>query len=360
MKHWRTIWIITANTALLYCLLQVAAYLGLQAYDAVAGYLLHQRSSAELANYSHMSDADRDELLRATADMRFRYEPVVGLLMEQTASRFVNIDARGIRSNGDATPRSLDGTIWFLGGSTTLGHGVTDAETIPAQLERLAGRPVVNMGASNFGSAEETLLLNGHLRLGFRPSLALFLDGINEQCWPDLYTEEMRAIAQRAQVEYAWDPGGPARWAVERAGRKSRRLLGLQPLGLQPPGQHRLSLSCARDGRVVPLATVHQRRLAERDAICRLYGVVCQTVVQPFAGLHGRVDTHTQSFLEADAVDLRMLFTHLEPGWRAAGAVFATDALDHYDRHAFIDEIHYSADASRVIAETIARRLNLH
>ena len=56
---------------------------------------------------------------------------------------------------------------------------------------------------------------------------------------------------------------------------------------------------------------------------------------------------------------LRALFEHLEPNWRASGAIFVTDALDHYDRHAFVDEVHYSADASRLIAETIASRLGL-
>jgi hypothetical protein len=49
----------------------------------------------------------------------------------------------------------------------------------------------------------------------------------------------------------------------------------------------------------------------------------------------------------------------LEPNWRAAGAIFVTDALDHWARHAFNDEVHYSADASRLIAERVAQRLRL-
>lgn len=78
--------------------------------------------------------------------------------------------------------------------------------------------------------------------------------------------------------------------------------------------------------------------------------------MQPFAGLHGRDDD--TAFLESPyAAQLRALFAHLETTWREAGAIFITDVLDHYDRHAFVDDVHYSADASRLIAETIAARI---
>ena len=60
-----------------------------------------------------------------------------------------------------------------------------------------------------------------------------------------------------------------------------------------------------------------------------------------------------------EAHDLRAVYVHLEPSWKAAGSLFVTDALDHYPGHPFIDEMHYSADASRVIAEAIVTRLAL-
>jgi hypothetical protein len=355
MKHWRTIWIIAANSALLYGLLQLGAFVGLHIYDTVTRWGQPSLSAAEQANYAHMTEADRDDLLRSTLALRFRYEPVLGFVMEETASRFVNIDSRSIRSNGDAGARALDASIWFIGGSTTLGVGVADVETIPAQLERLVGRPVVNLGVSNFAAAEENLLLGRHLRMGLRPASVIFLDGINETCWPDLYDEEMSRLVRRAQREYAWDPGGPARYAFDRAVRKSRRLLGFEPAA-----RERVIFSCQRDGAVTSLEAMHARRLAERAATCALYQVSCHTIVQPFAGVHGKTDAFSQGFLQGDAVDLRLLFERLTPGWRDAGAVFLTDALDRYDRHAFVDQVHYSADASRVIADSIARRVTLH
>ena len=87
--------------------------------------------------------------------MRFRFEPGVGLLPDAITSPLVNIDAHGIRANGPH-PRpitSLDGSIWFLGGSTTFGDSIADHETIPAQLERAIGRPVINLGVPAHASA---------------------------------------------------------------------------------------------------------------------------------------------------------------------------------------------------------------
>jgi hypothetical protein len=81
--------------------------------------------------------------------------------------------------------------------------------------------------------------------------------------------------------------------------------------------------------------------------------------VQPFAGVHGRLEGFPAEFLNGDSHELVMLYTHLAPVWKADGSIFLTDVFDRYERHPFIDEVHYSADANRLLAEAIARRLAL-
>jgi len=358
MTQFRSLYFIAANTALLVWTLQFAACVGLRAYDSIVPALSNPPMSAAVKrNYAHMSAADQDDLFATTKDLRFRYEPVVGILQRQTSSRFINIDSHGIRSNGGPHRgvAALEGAVWFLGGSTTFGDGIADRETIPAQLEQLIGRPVINLGVPAFATAHENLLLNHYLRLGYRPSSVLFLDGINETCEPDPYLKEMTTLLNRAQDGYSWDIGGPVATAYFRASRKAQKLAGIWV-----DDSERQTVACSRDGRPYPLSVFHTRLLAERDAICRLYKVDCHTLVQPFAGVHGRTEDLPTSFLEgARGQELRDVFVHLEPVWRAAGALFVTDAFDGYDRHPFVDEVHYSADASRLIAETIAKRLNL-
>ena len=357
MTRLRSAYFIVANTAILLWVLQTGACAVLNTYDRVVPPLLKPAMSEAIkANYAHMAPKDLDDLLRTARELRFRYEPVVGFMNEAARSRFVNVDVHGIRAN-NATPRDLSAlqdASWFFGGSTAFGDGVADHETIPAQIERVLGRPVVNLGVRNYSSTEENLLFNRYLRVGYRPAFAIFLDGINETCEPGLYAAEMNILVGRAQNNYIWDVGGPVTYAYSRL---SRKILKLR--WLAPDDSDRQSLTCARDGVQNALSTIHRRTLAERDALCRLYEIDCRTVVQPFAGTHGRREDFKKIFLEGDGKDLRELFFHLEPGWRAAEAIFVTDALDQYERHAFIDEVHYSADASRVIADTIAKRLNL-
>ena len=355
MKRLRVVYFMVANTAILLLLIQVGTHLAIRTYEDVLPRLLSPgRSDAVMQNYEHMAPNDRNDLLRATEVVRFRYAAVVGFVHQAISSRFLNIDEFGIRSNSPKSPdiASMQGAIWFLGGSTAFGYGVADSETIPAQLERVTGRPVMNLGVSSYSSSEENLLLHHYLKIGYRPSLALFLDGINEACVTNEYEREMRFLFDRAQRDYAWDVGGPVAYAYGRLSRRVKRMMGAE---VDDPDSDQLT--CIQDGKRNELRTLHERTLAERTALCRLYDIECQTWVQPFAGLHGRRDAFATTFLEGYAVRLRELFEHLEPNWRAAGALFLTDVLDHYNRHAFIDEVHYSADASRVIAEAIAARL---
>jgi hypothetical protein len=128
-------------------------------------------------------------------------------------------------------------------------------------------------------------------------------------------------------------------------------------MGATPDDPERLTFNCRRTGTDVPLAATHARMMAERAAICRLYGFTCTTFVQPFAGVHGRTDGFTAEFHEGEGRELRRLFDYLERNWRDAGATFVTGALDGDDRHGFVDEVHYSAAASRRIAAAIAAGL---
>jgi hypothetical protein len=357
MTRLRSAYTIVANTAILLVVVDVGAYLAMTTYDRVVAPMRRpDLSEAARRNYAHMRPAEVAELLRAFGAQRFRYAPVMGFLEDETTSRFLNIDEHGIRQNqGSRRPiTTLQDAVWLLGGSTTFGEGVADHETIPAQLEQLLGKRVVNLGVRNYSAAKENLLLNHYLRIGYRPTRAIFLDGINETCQRDFYEEEMDILVAKAQKGSTLDVGQPVTYAYARVRRKLKRMVG-QPVD----DSDRETLTCESDGKRNPLRTIHERTLAERAALCRLYGIECQTVVQPFAGMHGQRNGFDTTFFEGIGRELRARFEHLEPSWRASGAIFVTDALDRLDRHAFVDDVHYSAEASRLIAEAIAGRLGL-
>jgi len=351
----RTLYIIIANTAILLLVIQFGTDAALRAYYSYGSPLFPQRlSEAEQQNYAHMAPDDVATLLRASRNLQFRYAPVMGYITAPTVSQFINVDADGIRAHG-ATFReitALQGAVWLFGGSTTFGLGVADRETIPARLEARLGRPVINLGVAHYSSVEENYLLQRYLKIGYQPAIAIFLDGINESCWPGLYEEEMTVFFERAQ-HYSWQPFKPVVTAFSRFRNRATALMGL---GDRVPT---LDLTCERDGTSNRLRTLHARTMMQRDRLCRAYDTTCQTFVQPFAGVHGRRDGFAPSFLEGDAKLLRAVFEEVAPSWRAAGATFLTDALDGYDRHAYIDEVHYSAGAHGVLAQAIASRLTV-
>ena len=163
----------------------------------------------------------------------------------------------------------------------------------------------------------------------------------------------MKLMFAKIQEGYGWDPlelFKPVTYGYARLSAKFRK-----PARIEAEESPRRELVCEFNGRRTALRTIHVRILAERESLCRLYAVECRTFVQPFPGVHGHF--HDVALAERDRNLMRGKFIHLEDNWRKAGAIFVTDALDQHDRHAYIDESHYSAAASRLIAQAIASRL---
>ena len=358
MKTVRTLYLVLANTLILLLAILLATHFFIKVYHryrSIPPRTFEILPDIVKPNYRHMAGADVDALLFALDTLHMRYEPWVGYKEEETTSRFVNVDEYGIRANGPSrrTVSDLDGAVWFFGGSTTFGYGVADAETIPARLENLLGRPVVNLGAGGYYSAQENVLLNQYLRIGYRPSLAIFLDGINERCDMEDYQAELKRLFAKAQHRYEWDVFEIVKPVIFAYGGIRRRINVL--LGETPVGVAQSEFICEDAGRRAELRAIHERNLAERSSLCRLYQIECRTFVQPFAGVHGQHDDMVLRV--ADRQLMREKFNRLEENWRRAGAVFVTGALDGHKRHAFVDGEHYSAAAIELIARAIAESL---
>lgn len=91
----------------------------------------------------------------------------------------------GVRSNGNGRvdPASAGPKVFVFGGSTTLGAGVPDDETIPAHMEKAlatTGRDdvrVFNFGTVSYHSTQERIALERLLTAGVKPDVAVFVDG---------------------------------------------------------------------------------------------------------------------------------------------------------------------------------------
>lgn len=86
-----------------------------------------------------------------THDPLLGYAPTPNVSGRDNAWRsLVSITAAGVRSNGAAAARG-EAAVLAVGDSFTFGDEVDDADTWPAQLERLLDRPVVNGGVFGYG-----------------------------------------------------------------------------------------------------------------------------------------------------------------------------------------------------------------
>ena len=62
-----------------------------------------------------------------------------------------------------------------------------------------------------------------------------------------------------------------------------------------------------------------------------------------------------KSYSLADRQKLKTKFTYLKSIWMDSGAVFVINALDKFNKHACLDDCHYSAEASELIAREISK-----
>lgn len=354
MNVLRVAYIVFASSVILFLLVVTSTHVALTTYnESQAASRYRGLPEVVKRNYAHMAPADVDDLLKATATMRYRFAPWVGMRERPVTSRFVNVNAHGIRSNGRplGSISEIRDAIWFFGGSTTFGYGVTDEESIPAQLEKAIGHPVMNFGVAAFFSAQENLQLVQFLRFGYRPSKVVFLDGINEACDVVDYEAKVDPRFEQLLDLYRWDPkeiAKPVLYAASKLGDRVKTFMGIDR-GAPDDDE----LTCASPEGPRTLRTVHGQMLAEREVLCRLYALECTTFVQPFPGMHGRHDD-PQSLPERTRSLYRDKFELLEESFRSAGAIFVTDALDHHLAHAYLDSAHYSSAANKLIAHAIA------
>lgn len=151
---------------------------------AQTGHKLAELSPA----FPKKSLAEIEEILfNNRLSLRRTYERFGYLGIRECSSKYFNIGSDGSRSNG--IKRSSNPDIYKVhcyGGSTTVGDGVADDQTISAYLESKLNSgggtkvAVFNYGAGNHTSLHSSLRLLDHCFAGNVPDLAIFLNGFND------------------------------------------------------------------------------------------------------------------------------------------------------------------------------------
>lgn len=191
-QTYRDVAVVGFNLLVLFGALNVVAQLALvvrddRAYSSAHHFhrptdLFEQDRPALRKAYPNKSDDDIARLIHAP---NITDHPTLEFMERPVRSRHYNVGFENMRYTGridDETARSaLASGVWMFGGSTVFGHGVSDDETIPAQLDELdPDRSYVNFGVQGYDTSLELEKLIILLKKGYRPKRVIFLDGLND------------------------------------------------------------------------------------------------------------------------------------------------------------------------------------
>jgi lysophospholipase L1-like esterase len=163
---------------------------GVEGWRRVNRFLRYRRSTrpdrtavADAYGGADWSAGYFDEFRRA---VRVNWEPYVEWWQRPFRGAYVTLDERGLRPTlGEKTATGEAVRILCFGGSTMMGMGARDDQTIPAALARRLTEcghrvSVTNYGQLGHNSTQEVISLQQLLKSGERLDIALFYDGINE------------------------------------------------------------------------------------------------------------------------------------------------------------------------------------
>ncbi len=148
-------------------------------------YLKEQRSAQYISDIAIFDDHTRFK------EDNYLFKSFLMYHNKPFQSRFVNVNERGIRENGNAIEKeaSRDYHIWAFGSSALFGDPANaDYETMPAYLEAILNKTypdinfiVTNYGANSYTSIQEYLLFKLELTR-HAPDMVITFDGYNDYC----------------------------------------------------------------------------------------------------------------------------------------------------------------------------------
>jgi hypothetical protein len=295
-----------------------------------------------------ISKAENDEINRENEQAnRAAYEPWVEFAFMDVRSKYVNVTDHIRRSDPDRSDSSTKDPfrIFFLGGSTTYGYNVTDAETISSFFVRAyrqkypAGRPiqVINLGMPFYFSYQELIQLTDKLFRDDKPDMVIMLDGLND--------------CLQANAAFARAP-------VFAPGILDLINPGSADPGSQQTGSYELPKGMSTDSActMVYRRYIDNIRHARQITECNHIPLYCFWQPVPYYNYPNRLNDPISTHSTPER------FAKIYPLVKsAAGEIpylfFLGDMLQDEKGLPFIDQIHYSPRFNQAIAEKMLSRI---
>jgi hypothetical protein len=269
------------------------------------------------------------------------------------------------KNQGPWPPSPNAQNVFVFGGSTTFCYGLPDHQTVASFLqEELAARlpqqvNVYNFACGSYQSTQERILFQELLVKGFRPDLAIFIDGLNDFAFAHVpaYTAELEQLFRlrnspgRPETLFLWI----SKWPM---------MLFARAHGFRI-GNPRINADAGEN-----LDSIVRRYLAnlrESAAIARDFGVQAAFVWQPIPFYQYDLQYHPF----ADDPFLNRINRHARAGYQRMKEVaeahepgpnflWCADMQQSARKPMYVDGVHYNAEFSRQFARHIVTLLLAH
>ena len=275
-------------------------------------------------------------------------------------NQFVNVTPEKGRKT--ITPLDCSNNIIFYGGSTVFGYNVIDNQTIPSYFGDLLIKNnqkycVKNFGRSYYFSTQENILFKKHILANKinEGDIIVFIDCINES--GNKYSRNTRFLYDTFDIlnQKPWDM-----YKISFVNfLNSLTLNQLINKFIVEKNQYITQQQSIFniENKEYEVKQVFQKNIFFREGICEKIGLKCFNFLQPFATLHGKYfdkpinGANENRVLNIDKnLYLKKKFDLLKT---SKGIIDLSEALRNHNLLSYIDEIHYSPDANKKIAQFI-------
>lgn len=310
-------------------------------------------------------------------DRSFVYEPFTEFKERPYAGKYVNVDVNGFRLTDGQGPWPPDREKYFnvflFGGSTTFGFGVSDSQTVASHLQAsLSGAGllkevrVYNFGRGSYYSTQERILFEKLVGTGFRPDVAVFIDGLNDSHHYDDRPSSATRIESALEGRRAAGTNILARVPMVRAASAAGRWLGLGRDDDPAPEWAETARDREACGDESVLLGVINRYVENKkmiETVAASYGVKTLFVWQPVAVY--KHDQRNDPFA-GEEYPRRVCVEGVYPlmskyvGQHPFGDNFlwAADIQEDVAEPLYVDSLHYSGRMSELFAQTIVNAMS--
>jgi hypothetical protein len=337
--------------------------------------------------HPHRTEEEIIALLTNEASAIAVYEPFIQFRLPDYRSTTFNVSAPGFRHIGpDQGDWPINGdsfNIFVFGGSTTMGAGVSDQETLSRYLQdflrqsgqsRFRNATVYNFGTGAYLSTQERIAFEQLVASGVVPDMAVFIDGVNELIqWTGepAFTPFLRDASRILQRS----------WAYDGIGDQTLRLIKKMPL----VALANRVLENTGDASPFPQVAVDESLLnnpqrfketIERfltntrvtDAVARLFNVTTLFVLQPTAYYKYDKEKEVTDVLrrlpEGHHYALRTKYGYPmlekrfhEESKKRDNFLSCASIFEASNEILYVDHVHYNPQGNKRVAECIGQRL---